>query len=61
MTSQANLPPTATAQKARVQMAAYSPNDVTQAVVADIGQGQSKLGFAGEVYPVSYFRSVSKK
>lgn len=42
-------------------MAAYSPNDVVQAVVADIGQGQSKLGFAGEDYPCSYFRSVSQK
>jgi actin-related protein len=45
-------------------MAAYSPNDVVQAVVADLGQGQTKMGWAGEEYPKSYFRSnvaVSRK
>jgi actin-related protein len=41
-------------------MAAYSPNDVVQAVVADLGQGQTKMGWAGEDYPKSYFRSVSE-
>jgi actin-related protein len=41
-------------------MAAYSPNDVVQAVVADLGQGQTKMGWAGEEYPKSYFRSVSE-
>jgi hypothetical protein len=44
----------------RSTMAAYSPNDVVQAVVADLGQGQTKVGWAGEDYPKSYFRSVRK-
>jgi actin-related protein len=42
-------------------MAAYSPNDVVNAIVADVGQGNTKMGFAGEDYPRSYFRSVSKR
>jgi hypothetical protein len=39
-------------------MAAYSPNDIIQAIVADLSQGQTKMGWAGEDYPKSYFRSV---
>ena len=45
-------------KESSLSMAAYSPNDVVQAVVADLGQGQTKMGFAGEDYPRSYFRSV---
>jgi actin-related protein len=37
----------------------YDPNDVVQAVVCDIGSYATKMGFAGEDFPKSYFRSVS--
>eukprot|EP00934_Nitzschia_sp_Nitz4_P008300 Nitzschia sp. Nitz4//scaffold1_size375055//16469//18154//NITZ4_000207-RA/size375055-augustus-gene-0.658-mRNA-1//1//CDS//3329540838//8290//frame0 len=38
-------------------MAAYSTGDNINAVVADIGAWSTKIGFAGEDYPRSYFRS----
>lgn len=37
----------------------YDPNDVVQAVVCDIGSYATKIGFAGDDFPKSYFRSVS--
>jgi hypothetical protein len=36
----------------------YDPNDVVQAVVCDIGSYATKMGFAGEDFPKSYFGSV---
>jgi hypothetical protein len=40
-------------------MAFYTTTDSVNAVVADIGSYATKIGFAGEDYPRSYFRSVS--
>jgi actin-related protein len=39
-------------------MAAFSGGDAVGAIVADVGQYATKVGFAGEDYPRSYFRSV---
>lgn len=38
-------------------MAAFSSGDTLNAIVGDIGQYATKIGFAGEDYPRSYFRS----
>lgn len=35
----------------------YDPNDAVQAVVCDMGSYATKMGFAGEDFPKSYFRS----
>lgn len=40
-------------------MAAFNSGDAVNAIVGDVGQYATKLGFAGEDYPRSYFRSVS--
>jgi hypothetical protein len=40
------------------KMAFYTTNDSYNAVVADVGSYATKIGFAGEDYPSSYFRSV---
>jgi Actin len=39
-------------------MAFYTNSDSVNAVVADVGSYATKIGFAGEDYPRSYFRSV---
>jgi len=39
-------------------MAAFYSGDYVGAVVADIGQYATKVGWAGDDYPRSYFRSV---
>lgn len=36
----------------------YHIGDLVNAVVADFGSYSSKLGYAGEDFPKSYFRSV---
>ena len=45
-------------QRRYCTMAAFSSGDAVNAIVGDIGQYATKLGFAGEDYPRSYFRSV---
>jgi hypothetical protein len=40
-------------------MASFYSGDYVGAVVADLGAYSSKIGWAGDDYPVSYFRSVS--
>ena len=40
-------------------MAAFQGTDRLNAVVADIGSFATKIGWAGNDYPKSYFRSVS--
>ena len=42
-------------------MALYSSADSVHAIVADIGAWSTKIGYAGEDYPRSYFRSVRSK
>lgn len=42
-----------------VTMASFYSGDYVGAVVADIGQYATKIGWAGDDYPRSYFRSVS--
>ncbi len=42
-------------------MASFYNGDNVQAVVADLGHYSTKIGWAGDDYPRSYFRSVSKK
>ena len=39
-------------------MAFYNSGDTVNAVVADLGSYATKIGYAGEDYPRSYFRSV---
>jgi hypothetical protein len=39
-------------------MASYYSGDYVGAVVADLGAYACKIGWAGDDYPVSYFRSV---
>ena len=39
-------------------MAFYTSGDSVNAIVADLGSYASKIGYAGEDYPRSYFRSV---
>ena len=39
-------------------MSVFSSGDTLNAIVGDIGQYATKIGFAGEDYPRSYFRSV---
>lgn len=39
-------------------MALYTSGDSVNAIVADIGAWSTKIGYAGEDYPRSYFRSV---
>ena len=39
-------------------MAFYTSGDSVNAIVADLGCYASKIGYAGEDYPRSYFRSV---
>lgn len=39
-------------------MAFYTSNDSVNAIVADVGSYATKIGFAGEDFPKSYFRSV---
>ena len=40
-------------------MSFYTSGDSVNAIVADFGSYASKVGYAGEDYPRSYFRSVS--
>jgi hypothetical protein len=40
-------------------MASFYNGDNVQAVVADLGHYSTKIGWAGDDYPRSYFRSVS--
>jgi hypothetical protein len=40
-------------------MGAFHQGDYVGAVVADIGAYSTKIGWAGDDYPKSYFRSVS--
>lgn len=40
-------------------MALYAANSAVHAVVADVGGYATKIGYAGEDHPRSYFRSVS--
>jgi hypothetical protein len=42
-------------------MAFYTSADTVNAIVADFGSYASKVGYAGEDYPRSYFRSVRRK
>ena len=42
-------------------MAAFYNGDNVQAVVADLGHYSTKIGWAGDDYPRSYFRSVRNK
>jgi actin-related protein len=39
-------------------MASFYSGDHVGAVVADLGQYATKIGWAGDDYPRSYFRSV---
>ena len=39
-------------------MSAFTSGDLVNSVVADIGSYATKIGFAGEDSPRSYFRSV---
>ena len=39
-------------------MSAFTSGDAVNAIVADIGSYATKIGFAGEDSPRSYFRSV---
>lgn len=39
-------------------MAFYTSGDSVNAIVADLGSYATKIGYAGEDYPRSYFRSV---
>jgi actin-related protein len=41
-------------------MAAFHSGDQVNAVVADIGSFYTKIGFAGDDAPRSYFRSVCR-
>lgn len=41
-------------------MAFYTNGNSLNAVVADLGSYASKIGYAGEDYPRSYFRSVRR-
>lgn len=38
----------------------YHVGDLIHAVVADVGSYSSKLGYAGDDFPKSYFRSVRR-
>lgn len=42
-------------------MAAFYSGDRVDAVVVDIGAGSTKMGWAGDDYPRSYFRSVREQ
>jgi actin-related protein len=42
-------------------MASFYNGDNVQAVVADLGHYSTKIGWAGDDYPRSYFRSVSNQ
>jgi hypothetical protein len=46
--------------KSSINMAFYTSGDTVNAIVADFGSYASKVGYAGEDYPRSYFRSVSR-
>ena len=43
--------------RVRNDMAAFYSGNALNAIVGDIGQHTTKIGFAGEDYPRSYFRS----
>jgi len=47
-----------TPTKKKETMSAFTSGDNLNAIVGDIGQYATKLGYAGEDYPRSYFRSV---
>jgi Actin len=46
--------------RAHTTMASFYNGDYVGAVVADVGHYSTKIGWAGDDYPVSYFRSVRR-